>query len=77
MQDFNNHRDWKRGWSYENDAPDDEQWQLDRDWLFSLSGNGWWWGWNEITCPIEELKDHLNNLSEKRKRVYNHDRRVS
>ena len=50
---------------------------IDRDELFSLSGNGWWWGWNEITCPIEELKGHLNNLSEKRKRVYNHDRRVS
>ena len=56
MQDFNNHRDWKRGWSYENDAPDDEQWQLDRDWLFSLSGNGWWWGWkfaNPKARPID------------------------
>jgi len=67
MQEFNNHRDWKCGWPYRHDAPFDPQWLFDRSETFALHGNGWWWGWNETTCPIEELKGHFNNLKQKEK----------
>ena len=32
-----------RGWQYKEDAPEDKEWQKDRQRLFKESGNGWWW----------------------------------
>jgi len=36
-------KQWKRGWRYKSDAPDDPDWQKDRNKLFKKNGNGWWW----------------------------------
>ena len=36
-------KQWKRGWQYKLDAPDDPEWQQDRGKLFKRNGNGWWW----------------------------------
>ena len=36
-------KQWRQGWKYKEDAPNDKQWQKDRDKLFRKNGNGWWW----------------------------------
>jgi len=68
-QIFNNHRAWIRGWRYDGDAPTDEQWQKDRSELFALSGNGWWWGWNHVSCPIKGMRPYLKSLYTHRKKT--------
>jgi hypothetical protein len=35
-------KQWKSGWKYELDAPDDPEWQRDRLECFRKNGNGWW-----------------------------------
>ena len=61
-QEYNNHKDWVRGWPYDDDAPHDKQWQKDRADTCALSGNGWWWGWTHINCPIKEMRPRLKAL---------------
>ena len=61
-QEHNNHKDWVHGWPYNDDAPYDKQWQKDMADTCALSGNGWWWGWTHINCPIKEMKPRLKAL---------------
>ena len=61
-QNYNNHKEWTRGWQYKKDAPYDLEWNKDKKKLCALNGNGWWWGWTHDNCPIEELKPHLKHL---------------
>ena len=38
--------EWRKlhsGWQYKEDAPNDIEWQKDRQKFFSKNGNGWWW----------------------------------
>ena len=64
-QEYNNHKDWKRGWPYKKDSPYDLEWQEDRRKLFAESGNGWW-----ILKGTPEFKKHMDRIKEK-KRSYN------
>jgi|ETNmetMinimDraft_23_1059889.scaffolds.fasta_scaffold156450_1 hypothetical protein len=73
----NNHKDWIKGWQLEKDAPYDELWLEERKQLFALNGNGWWWGWTEENCPLDDLKPHLKHLyelREKERKRHTHDR---
>ena len=36
-------KQWKNGWKYKTDAPQNRQWNKDRKELFQKNGNGWWW----------------------------------
>ena len=36
-------KQWKSGWQYKKDAPNDPKWKKDRIKLFKRHGNGWWW----------------------------------
>ena len=36
-------RQWKNGWKYKTAAPQNREWNKDRNKLFSENGNGWWW----------------------------------
>ena len=69
-QVHNNHKDWVRGWPYNEDAPTDKQWQADMSKTCAMSGNGWWWGWNHINCPISEMKPYLKSLHGIREKVW-------
>ena len=69
VKKFNNHKDWIRGWPYSGDAPDDKKWQKDMAQTCDLNGNGWWWGWTHLKCPIEGLKPHLKELRELRDKL--------
>ena len=35
-------KQWKNGWKYKTDAPQNWQWNKDRKALFQKNGNGWW-----------------------------------
>ena len=35
-------RQWKSGWKYKTDAPQNREWKKDRAKLFRENGNGWW-----------------------------------
>jgi hypothetical protein len=39
--------DWRKfppnQWMYSTDAPENKKWQKDRNELFKINGNGWWW----------------------------------
>ena len=35
-------KQWKNGWKYKTDAPQNRQWNKDRKELFQKNGNGWW-----------------------------------
>ena len=63
-QEYNNHKDWKRGWTYKKDAPYDLEWQEDRRKLFAESGNGWW-----ILKGTPEFKKHMDKIKEKNENI--------
>ena len=35
-------KQWKNGWRYKTDAPQNREWKKDRAKLFRENGNGWW-----------------------------------
>ena len=43
-------KQWKNGWKYKTDAPQNREWKKDRAKLFRENGNGWW-----ITPPATDL----------------------
>jgi hypothetical protein len=63
-QEYNNYKDWKRGWPYKKDAPYDLEWQADRRKLFAESGNGWWWyvGTKYMKLHIDAIKKEKKEL---------------
>ena len=61
-QGHNNHKDWVMGWPYNEDAPHDKQWQKDMSKTCEMSGNGWWWGWTHVNCPIKDMRPRLKSL---------------
>ena len=60
-QKHNNHKEWKKGWQYKKDAPQDKQWQKDRDELFAEAGNGWW---RLLGTPL--FKEHMDKIKKER-----------
>ena len=62
-QEYNNHKDWKRGWTYKKDAPYDLEWQEDRRKLFAESGNGWWW-----YVGTKYMKFHIDAIKKEREK---------
>ena len=40
-------KQWKNGWKYKTDAPQNREWNKDRKKLFKKNGNGWWWLQND------------------------------
>ena len=36
-------KQWRNGWKYKTDAPQNRQWNKDRKELFQKNGNVWWW----------------------------------
>jgi len=49
-------KQWKNGWKYKTDAPQNREWKKDRAKLFRENGNGWWLLPNK-RCEKKEIKD--------------------
>ena len=62
-QEYNNHKDWKRGWPYKEDSPYDLEWQEDRRKLFAESGNGWWYflGTKYLRIHMDKIRKEREN----------------
>ena len=69
-QGHNNHKDWVMGWPYNEDAPHDKQWQKDMSKTCAMSGNGWWWGWTHVNCPIKDMRPRLKSLHSIREKFW-------
>ena len=69
-QGHNNHKDWVMGWPYNEDAPHDKQWQKDMTKTCEMSGNGWWWGWTHVNCPIKDMRPRLKSLHSIREKFW-------
>lgn len=66
-QVFNNHREWIKGWKYQEDSPYDKQWQKDRRKLFAEAGNGWWRlvGTPDFRMHMEKIRKENENGNKK------------
>ena len=43
-------KQWRNGWKYKTDAPQNRQWNKDRKELFQKNGNGWWF---DVGCATK------------------------
>ena len=48
-------KQWKSGWRYKTDAPQNREWNKDRAKLFKKNGNGWWLSRKGILQKIQNV----------------------
>ena len=51
---------WKTGWQYKTDAPQDKEWNKDRNNLFRKNGHGWWWDPTKAQSKDNATRKPLN-----------------